>query len=153
MILLIVSFVLFLVDFAILFTNFYSMPLSFVPYPSMVDSQSTETHYIWNMSLYTMFAVQHIVMATINYKLSLTKIWKHYALYERYIFNIASGVALWIIFAMVRPSNHVLFVIPDSIIMPMSIIGLLTYVGAMITMTGLLFMPFSLKELLGSKTI
>ena len=56
--------------------NYHAFPIPFFNYKSMVTSTSNETHYIWNISLYLLFWAQHIIMATLKYKLAWLSQWK-----------------------------------------------------------------------------
>lgn len=60
-----------------------------------------------------MFWVQHVVMASIIFKNALFKKIKYFVLYERYIYNITSVLALIYMYSNLQPSSsNLLFTIP-----------------------------------------
>ena len=97
-ILIIVQYALFLISMVFL-ANYFIYPIPFVPYPSMLTVTNIRPDYIRNVLLYMVFWAQHIIMATLKYKISWLKSCKYFPLYDRYIYNIASGLCLWIMCA------------------------------------------------------
>jgi hypothetical protein len=91
-----------------LYINYNSIRIPFVDYPSVIPPETTPppatTHYAKNAALYALFWLQHIVMATIKYKLALFKYNKVYVLYERYIYNTVSALTLWLIYSNLQPT-------------------------------------------------
>ena len=83
----------------VLFYNYFGFPIPFIPYPSMADARTTHTHYFANIMLYLLFWAQHIIMATLKYKLTWVTSCQYFALYDRYLYNIMSGICLWIMCA------------------------------------------------------
>lgn len=83
----------------ILIVNYHSFKIPFLHYPSMTDASTTETHYTSNLCLYLFFWLQHIAMATLKYKISWYNHFKYFVLYDRYLFNIASALALTFCFS------------------------------------------------------
>lgn len=63
------QYILALISF-ILFYNYFGFPLPLIPYSSMVNARTTHTHYLPNVLLYLFFWAQHIIMATLKYKLT-----------------------------------------------------------------------------------
>jgi len=92
-------------------------------------------------------------MATLKYKMTWLTTWKYFPLYDRYIYNIASGLALWFVFGSLKPSNHYLFTLPMFMTVPLSIIGVIMLIIAMRQLGGRILMPFKLRDLLNDKQI
>lgn len=149
LVLIIIQFILFLFGFY-LFIN-YTDPLPFVTYPSMTTATSTETHYLKNGALYLLFWIQHAGMASLLFKMDWEKKWKHFVLYERYIFNITSGLTLWFIFANLEPSYIYLFTVPAWICWPFKIIGLCLLSTALWQLGDKILMPWTFRQILTEK--
>lgn len=77
--LVILQFIMYL--FGLSLFNNYIDPVPFLSYPSLTTATSTETHYLKNTALYVLFWVQHVVMATLKYKVSWQQRWKFFVLY------------------------------------------------------------------------
>jgi hypothetical protein len=70
-----------------------------------------------------LFWLQHILMATLKYKISIFKRIKYFVLYERYIFNISSGLTLWFIYSNLQPAGIYLFTLPNWICLPCAVLA------------------------------
>ena len=114
--------------------NYLAFGFSFLPYPSLVTATSTESHYLWNTFMTMTFCIQHIVMATLKYKVNWIKKWKYFALYDRYIFNVVSGIVLILIVINMKPSRIVLFIIPSWICVPLAILGVVSFGAAFLVL-------------------
>jgi hypothetical protein len=128
--LIVAQYVLFFIGLG-LFYHYAVIPIPGVDYPSMINSTSSETHYTHNLCLYLLFWAQHILMATLKFKVSLYGISPYFSLYERYIYNILSGIGLWYIVAKLQPSYIYLFTIPLWVCIPLGLAGLYFYFDAM----------------------
>lgn len=95
---------LFLFSFAFLFNYFSYIPLPhLISGPTLLVSPFTKPSYLYNGLMYTLFFVQHILMALVIFKIKGQMIWKKFPLYERYIYNIVSGLVLIWVYSNVRP--------------------------------------------------
>ena len=95
---------LFLFSFAFLFNYFAYIPLPhFISGPTLLVSPFTKPSYLYNGLMYTLFFVQHILMALVIFKIKGQRIWNKFPLYERYIYNIVSGLVLIWVYSNVRP--------------------------------------------------
>ena len=145
MVLTIVELLLFILALLLL-TNYYAIPLSFLPFESMMTTKNTKPHYLRNSLLYLSFWVQHILMATLFYKNAWFKRFKYFALYDRYLYNVVSGLTILLIFYYVKPAtSEPFFTLPTYICMPLDIIGLLIYIETMRLFGSNLFMPYSIS--------
>ena len=133
--------------------NYLAFGFSFIPYPSLATATSTESYYLWNALMAVTFCLQHIVMATLKYKVNWVRKWKYFALYDRYIFNVVSGIVLILVVINMKPSNIHLFTIPQWICLPLSIMGLLSFAAAFLVLGELMMMPFSVKTVFSSKIL
>ena len=79
-----------------------------------------------------MFWIQHIIMATLKYKIAWFRNWYYFPLYDRYIYNIASGLCLWFLFANVKVTYSYLFTIPAWICIPVSLFGMFLFIIAVV---------------------
>ena len=131
----------------LLLFSYFAVRIPFLPYPSMVSTRSTNTHYFTNILLYLLFWAQHIFMATLKYKLLWVSCWKNFALYERYIYNIMSGICLWIMCWFARPSFILLFTIPIWVCIPFILIGVIVMIAGLCVLEGV-SMPFTLDSIL-----
>ena len=48
---------------------------------SLLSSNETNQHYLYNSFLYSLFFIQHIGMALLSFKIKLLNIWNKYPLY------------------------------------------------------------------------
>lgn len=149
--LIIAEFALFI--FSLLLYSNYIDQLSFMPYPSLSTATSTDSHYVKNVSLYLLFWVQHIGMATLLFKKSWFKRWNNFVLYERYIYNIASAFTIWLIFTYLEPSNIYLFTVPDWIHLPLKIIGTCIHYTALWQLGDKLMTPWTMRQILTEKSL
>lgn len=97
-IMIVLQYALFFISQALL-VHYFALPIPFVSFPSIATTTSTETHYLWNTFLHLLFWAQHILMATLMYKKAWFSRWKYFALYDRYVYNIISGIILILIVA------------------------------------------------------
>ena len=88
-----------------------------------------------------------------KYKVNWVSRWKYFALYDRYIYNVTSGLVLILIIANMKPSNIYLFTIPRWICFPLGLIGIVTFLAANRVLGKLVMMPFSLKKVFNNKTL
>ena len=72
--------------------HYTCFPLPFFSAPSLSSSPYKTPTYLKNAFLYAMFFVQHIIMAHIILKRSLSRISSIYPLYQRIIFNLVSSI-------------------------------------------------------------
>lgn len=107
-IMIVLQYALFFISQALL-VHYFALPIPFVSFPSIATTTSTETHYLWNTFLHLLFWAQHILMATLMYKKAWFSRWKYFALYDRYVYNIISGIILILIVANMQPSHIVVF--------------------------------------------
>lgn len=63
-------------------------------------------------------------MATLKYKVACVSRWKYFALYDRYMYNIMSGLCLWFIFHNLSPSYYYLFSIPVYLCVPACLLAI-----------------------------
>jgi protein-S-isoprenylcysteine O-methyltransferase Ste14 len=133
--------------------HYHSFVLPFIPYPSLLAASHTEPHYLHNALFYLLFWAQHILMATLRYKVAWVSQWKYFPLYDRYIYNIMSGLALWVMFANLKTSYIILFEIPIWICLPLTLVGVYALVSAMKTLGNQILMPFSVKKLLNNQVL
>lgn len=136
-----------------LLVNYHSVAIPFLHYPSMLTSSSTETHYLKNGALYLLFWLQHVAMATLKYKINWQSQFKHFVLYDRYIYNIASGLTLWFVFSQLEPSNIYLFTIPNWVCLPFKVAGICMLTLAMRQLGGRVMMPWSIRQILNEKLL
>lgn len=116
-----------------------------------VDIKTPETHYIWNVSLYFVFWAQHILMATLKYKLKWLSSSKYFPLYDRYIYNVASGITILAMVYNLKPTHiPILYTIPAYICIPLSLLGFYLFAAAMYTFRRLIFLPYSPSAILNS---
>lgn len=108
---------------------------------------------IWNLSLFGLFFLQHILMARLAFKTLLSSIWYMFPTYERHIYNLTSSFLLLIVLEYQQPQNYLLFTLPSWICLPLSITGLFFFVDANLQMEGSLFLPYKFSELFGSRQI
>jgi hypothetical protein len=87
-------------------------------------------------------------MATLKFKVSLYGISPYFSLYERYIYNILSGVTLWYIVANLQPSYIYLFTIPLWMCIPFIFIGLYFLFSAIRLVGGTIMMPYRLSKII-----
>lgn len=137
----------------ILLINYHAFSIPFINYPSLLNVNSTETHYGKNMLLYTLFWVQHILMATLQYKNSWFIRYKYFALYDRYIYNICASLVLWYVFSNLQPTYHLIFIVPAWICLPFNIAGFVMLFYSIRQLGGRIMMPFKMSDILHSKTI
>jgi hypothetical protein len=97
--LIITQYILFVISMLLL-VNYFAVHLPFVEYPSLTDTAYRTPHYLRNILLYLLFWVQHIVMATLKYKIVWATCCSYFLLYDRYIYNITSAVCLWVMCAL-----------------------------------------------------
>ena len=71
--------------------------------PSLMQSMHLTPSYTYNFILYLSFYFQHMIMATIIFKISLWRFIPNYPLYERYIYNILSSWLYLLIFEVAKP--------------------------------------------------
>lgn len=76
-----------------------------------------------------------------------------YILYERYIFNIASALTLWFIFANAKPVNHVIFTIPFFAHFPPLIIGTIFLVVSLIQLGYPIFVPYNISDIISAEEL
>jgi hypothetical protein len=133
---------------ALSFFTFITELLSYILYPiydapSLAGRPSAKTsNHLWNIGLFSVFFLQHYIMASFGFKKFMMKIFPLYTVFERYIFYRT------IIRKMII-SNTVLFEIP-KIIYFAEAIGLLFFGLSVIQMFNHLLLPFSIKELMES---
>ena len=99
------------------------------------------------------FWAQHIIMATLKYKVNWVSKWNYFALYDRYIYNVTSGMILILIIANMKPSNIYLFTIPRYICFPLALLGILSFLAANKVLGKQIMMPFSIKKIFNNKSI
>lgn len=128
----------------LLLSHFAFLPLPFLfNSPSLVDPIKTEeTYYIQNGCIYTIFWLQHILMATLRYKLAWTKTIRWFPLYDRYFYNIASAVALLVIINSVQPCHELVFELPISACIVLAIGGVTLLTISIYSLGKGIFMPF-----------
>ena len=115
----------------LLLFNYFVLNIPFLPSPSMVSTKNIHTHYLTNILLYLLFWSQHIIMATLKYKLLWASCWNNFALYDRYIYNMMSGICLWIMCWFARPSFILIFTIPIWICIPFILIGIVIMISGL----------------------
>lgn len=71
--------------------------------PSLVFTFNTEPNYLWNASIYCIFFLQHVIMASSSLKKAVVNFYPRYYLYERYIYNIFSSWTYLLILNFVEP--------------------------------------------------
>ena len=136
----------------VLLFNYFAVAIPFLPYPSMISTRNTQTHYLPNILLYLLFWAQHIIMATLKYKLAWMKCSKYFSLYDRYIYNIASAVCLWLICAFARPSFHLVFTIPLWVCIVFLVIGVIILIAGSWVL-GSVMSPISLDKILNDEEL
>lgn len=92
-------------------------------------------------------------MATLKYK----KFWysktKYFALYDRYLYNLSSGLVLWFIFAHLKPSYAYLFALPEWLCAPLSLTGFMCFIVTSLDMTVSTLIPHKLSSILKDRYI
>lgn len=151
-VLIVLQYLLFLFS-QILMTHFNTIAFPFIPYDSLTLKNKHNSHYLWNFSLYFLFWAQHIVMATLKYKNAWLKKWDYFPLYQRYIYNVLSGLCLWFIFANVKPSYGYIFSIPLWICIPLILLGVILLGLGIIALGDKIFNPFKLGDIFNSKQL
>ena len=131
-----------------LFYHYAATPIPGVALPSMVTSTSLETHYVHNICLYLLFWAQHIFMATLKFKLAMFAKSPYFLLYDRYIYNILSGITLFFVVANLEPSFIYLFTIPLWVRIPFILIGVYSLFSAIKLVGGTIMMPYKLSSIL-----
>ena len=58
--------------------------------PSLLASFYFTQNYAYNGLLYSLFFVQHVVMAMISFKSAVTNYYSKFPLYQRYVYNVFS---------------------------------------------------------------
>lgn len=71
--------------------------------PTLDQSLETQPHYLYNAFLYSLFFIQHVVMALTIFKKAIISFVPRYFLYERYIYNIFSSWIYLLILEHARP--------------------------------------------------
>lgn len=137
----------------ILLVNYHSFRIPLINYPSLLNDKISETHYAKNILLYIVFWIQHIIMATITYKITWFRRYKYFALYDRYIYNISASLTLWYVFNNLQPSYDLIYIIPTFICLPFNIVGLTMLFYSVKQLGGRVMMPYKLSNILSSKTI
>lgn len=137
----------------ILLVNYHSFRIPFLDYDSLTTVKSIEPRYLKNICLYSLFWVQHIGMATVEYKLACYKRYSYFVLYDRYLYNISSGLILWAIFSSVEPSYDYIFTIPLWICFPICILGLGILIKGMSELGGRIMKPFTINSLLNQQRL
>ena len=147
------QFIFFLASIAML-VNYHAVDLPFIPYPSMTThTATTNSHYICNTLLYLLFWAQHILMATLTYKVTWFTKWRYFALYDRYLYNISSGLILFLMLHNLQPTYDLLFTIPTYICLPFTFLGLYFIISGFNTLGHGIMMPFRVQTLLNNKFI
>jgi protein-S-isoprenylcysteine O-methyltransferase Ste14 len=90
-------------------------------------------------------------MATLKYKIGWFRQTKYFAIYDRHIYNISSGVVLWIIFANLTPSFIYLFTVPSWLCLPIVVAAAIMLMKATVELGGRIMMPFRLKEIMSER--
>ena len=103
------------------------------------------------MTWYCLFWVQHIVMASLLFKKTMLAFSESYILYDRYIYNISSGVTLWLIVSNLRPKYELLLSLPLWIWAPLTALGMLLIMKAILELGGAIMMPFSFQKIVNDK--
>jgi hypothetical protein len=140
---------------ALSFFTFITELLSYILYPiydapSLAGRPSAKTsNHLWNIGLFSVFFLQHYIMASFGFKKFMMKIFPLYTVFERYVFNIVAFIFYRTIIRKMIISNTVLFEIP-KIIYFAEAIGLLFFGLSVIQMFNHLLLPFSIKELMES---
>jgi hypothetical protein len=84
--------------------------------PSLAGHPTAKTsNHIWNISLYSVFFIQHYIMASFWFKKLMMKVFPLYTVFERYVFNIVAFVLYRAIIRNMIISNTVLFQVPKII--------------------------------------
>lgn len=144
-------FILFLI--MMLHYTLYPLPKLFST-PSLLLSPYMKTSYIYNAFLYSLFFVQHVVMALIMFKVFLKEIWIKYPLYERYIYNLLSSLTEILIFTYAKPvsdKSTIVFTSSSLLNNVVSLIAISILITSMIKLGGDLFSPFPLSNILFSQ--
>ena len=132
----------------------YPMPKIFSS-PSLLFSLNFVPHYLLNAILYSMFFVQHIVMALIGFKTLITRFYSRFPLYQRYIYNIFSCWIFLLLLEFVLPislKGDIVFVTNYWINAPFLVLGAGLLAGCMLKMGGI-FNPFPISQILTAHTI
>ena len=137
----------------VLLINYHAFPIPFINYPSLLNEGISETHYAKNILLYILFWIQHIIMATITFKITWFIRYKYFALYDRYIYNISASLALWYVFSNLQPSYHLICIIPIWVCVPFNIAGFVMLFYSIRQLGGRVMMPYKMSDILHSKTI
>ena len=100
-----------------------------------------------------MFWVQHILMASIKYKLTWFSLTKKFVIYDRYVFNVISGLTLWLMYSQVKPSYEEVFVLPLWLCFPLNLWGFVYFFLSFKELGKTIFVPFSLGDLINGKKL
>ena len=125
--------------------HYFQMPL-----PSLFNSPSAIPHEgqpsqdswsqvnwmnsVWNVLLFSIFFVQHILMSGFKWKLRTSNLWSMYPTYERLFYNIISSLLLIFILEFQKPNTLVLFTLPLAVCLPLSLIGFGLFIGSNLQM-------------------
>jgi protein-S-isoprenylcysteine O-methyltransferase Ste14 len=129
--------------------HYHAFPIPGLSLPSMVLDNSEETHYVHNTCLLLLFWGQHILMATLTFKLKCLRQYPYFALYDRYLYNVVSGITLAGIIVHLKPSSHLLLlVVPTWVCLPLTLAGAFLLLRAMKVVGKGIMMPYKLNQLL-----
>lgn len=118
--------------------------------PSLAGRPSAkQSNYLWNVGLFGLFFVQHIIMASFTFKRLMRQIYPLYPIFERYVFNMVSFLLYRTIIRWSLISNTEIFRIPKAIY-ALEAIGLLFFTLSVLQMFSNMLVPFSLKDIMES---
>lgn len=143
-----VLFILFL--FKMIHYSFYPLRSLFPTSPSLLFSFEREPHYLYNGILYSLFFVQHVVMASSSLKKTVISFIHNYYLYERYVYNIMSSWSYLLILDYARPlaaPEDIIIRFPPIISVVFTILGVIILGLAMLRLGGI-FNPFPLTKII-----
>lgn len=144
--------------------HYFQMPLpSLFSSPSAIphEGQSSQDSWsqvnwinsVWNILLFSIFFVQHIIMSGFKWKLRTSNLWSMYPTYERLFYNIISSLLLIFILEYQKPNTLVLFTLPLAVCMPLSLIGFGLFIGSNLQMERSIFLPYHWSELFNSRQV
>lgn len=135
--------------------HYHAFPIPGLPLPSMANPNNPpETHYLHNLCLVLVFWAQHILMATLTYKLAWLRRNPYFSLYDRYVYNVASGVTLGGVIMHLKPSSYLpIFSISGWVCVPLALGGALVMLRAMKVVGRGIMMPYRLGQILNDSEV
>lgn len=85
---------------------------------------------VGNLALFGVFFLQHIVMASMKFKIWSGRRWGNFHVYERIIYNLISSILLILVLQFQSPQNYILFTLSLYVCLPLFLFGLTFFILA-----------------------